>query len=113
MEKYQCPNCKGNRVTMDNEFAMCLKCGLKDYLFDYRNAHDEPMPAPAPDTSEIEDRIANLEEMSSERGSIPRRYYDEFQQIKGELAYLRNKLAETGKKREPAKSAYKGLDIER
>jgi len=58
----------------------------------------------------LEDRVGNLEAISAESGRIPRRYYDQFQQMRGEIAYLRNKLNELlGKKRQPPKSGYKGL----
>jgi hypothetical protein len=44
--------------------------------------------------AEVKDRISNLEEISAQPNRIPRRYYDEFQQIHGEIAHLRNKIYE-------------------
>ena len=42
----------------------------------------------------LEDRVDNLEAISAEAGRIPRRYYNQFQQMHGELAYLRNRIDE-------------------
>jgi len=36
--------------------------------------------------------IGNLEEISAQPGRIPRQYWGQLQQIRGELAYLRNKV---------------------
>lgn len=59
---------------------------------------------------EIAGRVSNLEAISAEAGRIPRRYYDQFKQMSGENAYLRNKLNELlGNKRQPIKPGYKGL----
>lgn len=61
-------------------------------------------------TTKLEDRIENIEAISAEAGRVPRRYYDQFKQMGGEIAYLRNKLNELlGNKRQPIKSGYKGL----
>lgn len=46
----------------------------------------------------LEDRVGNLQAVSAESGRVPRRYYDQFQQIHGELAYLRNKVHELSAK---------------
>jgi hypothetical protein len=44
--------------------------------------------------AEVRERVLNLEEISAQPNRIPRRYYDEFQQIHDEIAYLRNKIYE-------------------
>jgi len=44
--------------------------------------------------SDLEDRLGNLEAISAQPGGIPRRYYDQFKQMHGELAYLRNRIDE-------------------
>ncbi len=49
---------------------------------------------PAPDLTDLEDRLDNLESISAEKGGIPRRYYDQIQQLRGEIAYLRAKIVE-------------------
>ena len=102
MNGWLCPQCGSPKVTLVAEVLTCLGCGCQDYLYDYRNAYDSPlMTTPArQDISELEDRVCNLESISAERGSIPRKYHDEFQQIHGEIANLRNKIA--SRKREPA-----------
>lgn len=118
MAKWQCPVCKANRITFIGECLTCLACGHQEYLYDYRNAHDEPMPIPMQDEAkaketDLEDRIGNLESISAQAGRIPRKYYDEFQQIRGDVANLRNKVAQlTQRRREPVKSTYRGLTIE-
>ena len=40
----------------------------------------------------LKDRVSNLEEISAQLGRIPRQYWGQLQQIRGELAYLRNKV---------------------
>ena len=102
MNGWQCPQCGSQKVTLVAEVLTCLGCGCQDYLYDYRNAYDNPVTnTPSQqDTSELEDRISNLESISAERGSIPRKYYDEFQQIHGEIANLRNKIV--AKKKTPS-----------
>lgn len=112
--KLQCPHCKSNSVnTTDNEL-ICHGCGNREYLYDYANAYDNPMPqAPTPDITELEDRVGNLEAISAEQGSVPRQYHERLQQVQGEVAYLHNKIAEQpAKKPVIAKSTYKGLEIE-
>lgn len=101
MNGWLCPQCGSSKVTLIADVLTCLGCGLQDYLYDYRNAYDNPltMAASQSDISELEDRVSNLESISSERGSIPRKYYDEFQQIHGEIANLRSKIVT--KKRDP------------
>lgn len=94
MDKWQCPACKSNMVSVMDASIICHACGNQEYLYDYANAHDNPMPrAPEPDITEIQERVGNLEAISAERGSIPRQYHDQFHQIRGELAYLQNKVA--------------------
>jgi len=40
----------------------------------------------------LKDRVSNLEEISAQPGRIPRQYWNQFQEMRGELAYLRNKV---------------------
>lgn len=42
----------------------------------------------------LTDRVSNLEEITGEKGSIPRQYYDQIQQLRGEVANLRGKIVE-------------------
>ena len=95
MNGWRCPQCASTKVTQIGEVLTCLECGCQDYLYDYRNAYDNPLPITTthPDIAELEDRICNLESISAERGSIPRRYYDEFKQIHGDIAALKSKVA--------------------
>ena len=95
MNGWLCPQCGSSKVTLIADDLTCLDCGLRDYLYDYRNAYDNPltMTPMQPDISELDDRVSNLESISAERGSIPRKYYDEFRQIHGEIAALRGKIA--------------------
>ena len=111
--KLHCPSCKSNSITITDSELVCHGCGNREYLYDYANAYDNPMPLPQPDTNEIEDRVANLEAISAQPGRIPRRYYDEFQQIRGEMAHLHQKIAERSTKQKATiKSGYKGLEVE-
>jgi hypothetical protein len=76
-------------------------------------AMNVPSESDLSELAELEDRVGNLEEISAESRQIPRRYYGQFQQIRGEVANLSNKVAElSAKKRRPVKSSYKGLVIE-
>ena len=76
------------------------------------------------DTSDLEDRIGNLEAISAQPGRIPREYEKRLQQLLGEMNFLKNKLnealdrgkkkaAERAKQQEAAKGGYKGLKIGR
>lgn len=67
---------------------------------------------------ELHDRISNLEAITGQPGRIPRRYFDQLQQLQGQVTNVSNKLnaaLERGKKRttkqpvEERKSTYKGL----
>lgn len=113
ISKLQCPSCKSNNCITTNLFLCCLKCGNQEYLYDYANAYDNPMPRdPDPDIADIEDRVNTLESISAQRGGIPRQYQDQFQQIRGELANLRQKIVDQPKKtKQPVKSTYKGLEV--
>lgn len=65
----------------------------------------------SPDLEAIEDRLNDLEAMVAERGRVPRQYYDQLEQIRGEVVFLRNKVNELSSKRAvmPGISTYKGL----
>jgi len=41
---------------------------------------------------ELAERTGNLEAISAQPGRIPRQYWNEFQEMRGELAYLRSKV---------------------
>lgn len=94
------------------DFDFPMSGTFRGFSFEYCGMSD-PRRVPASNMSELEDRISNLEEISAMPGRIPRKYYDQFQQIQGEVANLRNRVTElSAKKRRPAKSAYKGLVVE-
>ena len=68
----------------------------------------------------LEERIANMEQISAMPGEIPRRYFDQFQQIQGQVVFLQNSLnaaldkgkkraAQKAKQQEMAKPTYRGL----
>lgn len=44
------------------------------------------------ETTNLEDRISNLESIVALPGQLPRQYYDQYQQLRGELVYLQNAL---------------------
>lgn len=95
MNTMQCPKCKGNRVSTMNECLVCHGCGHSEYLYDYHNAHDTPMAdGDDPEMAELRERVDNLEALSAQRGSVPRRFHDEVQQLRGQVQYLHRKLAE-------------------
>jgi len=54
---------------------------------------------PPLDLSEIEDRIDNLEAITAEKGSIPRWYHDQVEQLRLEIAYWKAKMLETRQKK--------------
>ena len=73
------------------------------------------------ETTSLEDRISNLESIVALPGQLPRQFYDQYQQLRGELAYLQNALnaaLDRGKKRakqqaakkQAEKPTYKGLN---
>lgn len=106
MRQWQCPVCKSSAITLTESYAVCHGCGHREYLYDYANAHDNPMPhAPQPDVTELEDRIGNLEAISAERGSLPRKYQEQFDSLRGELANLRQKIVGQPTKPQPVAHA--------
>lgn len=84
----------------------------------------EGMNSPlAPDLSEVEDRIGNLEAISAQPGKIPRQYHNSLQQLQGQVVFLQNalnaaldrgkeKAKQQAEKWQTKKSTYKGLTIE-
>ena len=64
----------------------------------YGNEQGSPLPA-----ADMEDRIDNLEAISSESGRVPRRYEGRLEQIQGQVLYLQNKLNEQTLKRKGIK----------
>ena len=94
MNDLQCPECKSNRVTVAGSHIACLGCGHREYLYDYRNAYDEPVACTEedPEVAELRERIDNLEAVSAQKGSAPRQYHDQLQQLRGEVANLRHKV---------------------
>lgn len=74
-----------------------------------------------PDTSDLEDRIANLEAISAQTGGIPWQYQNSLTKLQGQVTFLQNKLnaaLERGKqkakqqvaKKQAEKPTYKGLN---
>ena len=107
---WQCPQCKGNKVTTINENMLCLSCGYQEYLYDYPNALD----------------MGYINKPHQERQTAPstsqpwdQRQQHQLDQTKAELMHIRQKLFEiTGKKLEPGKAqpqpqrtGYKGLVV--
>lgn len=74
------------------DFNFPMSSTFRAFTFEYCGFAD-PGHVPALNLSEIEDRLNDLEAMSAQAGAIPRQYYNEFQQIRAELAHLRNKIA--------------------
>lgn len=60
----------------------------------------------SPNLEDIEDRLSDLEATIGEPGRIPRRVYDEVQQLRGEVRFLRNRINELSSRRlaPPAKA---------
>lgn len=112
ISKLHCPSCKSNSVSVTDSELICHGCGNREYLYDYANAYDNPMPRDMdPDMADLQDRVNTLESISAQRGGIPRQYQDQFQQIRGEVANLRQKIVEQPKQKVQAKSDYKGLVV--
>ncbi len=57
-------------------------------------AEFQALNTPQVDLTDLEDRLDNLESISAEKGGIPRRYFEQIQQMRGEIAYLHKKIAE-------------------
>lgn len=93
------------------DFDFPMSATFRSFSFGYCGLQD-PGIIPTLDTAHLEDRVGNLEAISAQRGGIPRQYHDQFQQIRGEIAYLHKKIAEQpAKKQQPTKSTYKGLEV--
>lgn len=70
-----------------------------DFNRHYSLYYGQPDPGPnmvaeSTRVEELEDRIGNLEAISAEPGRMPRRYYDQMQQLKAQVTYLQNKVNE-------------------
>ena len=99
---HQCPGCHSDKVTFIADNIFCLNCGRNDYLYDYKNAHDDGnYVEEPPDLSEVKEQVNDLQAITATPGQIPRRYNDELKQVKGELAFLRNKVNDLQAKRKP------------
>ena len=95
MNGLRCPQCRSSRVSSMNEHLTCFGCGRSEYLYDYRNAHDLPVAVTEdPEVAELRERIDNLEALSAQRGSIPRRFHSEVQQLRGQVKFLHRKVVE-------------------
>lgn len=87
-----CEECRERLYPTDPEVA-CYDPHRKRYLAPLCQGCPQSQ-APEEVIAGLEDRVGNLEAISAEPGRIPRRYYDQFQQIHGEVAYLHNKVHE-------------------
>ena len=92
-----CKECK-ERLYPENPEVGCYSSHTKRYLPPLcqgcSNAYQK-------EDDELADRVSNLEAISAQAGRIPRQYYDQFKQMHGEIAHLRNKVYELSGK--PAK----------
>ena len=79
-----------------NNWRYRLMCQMEDMRLELEPAWATP---PVIDVHRIEDRLNDLETEVSRPGSIPRRYTDELNQLKGQVIYLRNKIAESSAKK--------------
>lgn len=73
-----------------------------------RDPGPDELPHDKPDIIDLEDRIGNLEAISSQRGSIPRAYYDELRQLKTQVRYLQSKVIQS-KPQTPQKEVDSGI----
>ena len=77
--------------------------------------------------AQLEERVGNIEEISAMPGQIPRRYFDQFQQLQGQVVFLQNTLnaaldkgkkkaderaKEQAAKKQSEKPTYRGLSAE-
>ena len=107
---WQCPQCKSPKVTAFGDNMMCLSCGYREYLYDYSNTFDTPgYVPPEPDIAELEDRINDLEAMSAEPGSIPQYYFEQMQQLKGQVNFLQGKVNDLSSKRKRKQDKITGI----
>jgi len=111
-----CQECKERLFPTDPEIG---------YTFKGRYYPPLCQGCPQKDSSEeqiikLEERLNDLEAISAMPGQIPRRYYEQAEQLQGQINFLQNKLnaaLDRGKKRQEAgekqqpKSTYKGLKV--
>ena len=102
----RCPDCYSHRTTVVGDNILCLSCGKQDYLYDYRNAYDEGGVTDNTELETLQAQVNDLEATIAEPGQIPRQYSDRLNQLRGEVAYLRNKVNEVQRRREKMYDKY-------
>ena len=90
---WQCPQCKSSKIVIVNDYLLCLDCTFREYLYDFRNAYDNPIPTEQEiDLAQLQDRILKLEQISAQPGKIPWQYKKQVESLQGGFVNLRNKL---------------------
>jgi len=92
---WQCPQCKSSKVVIVNNYLLCLDCTFREYLYDFRNAYDNPIPIEQEiDLTQLQDRILKLEDIiaywleqiPAQPGEIPWRYKKQLESLQGGFA---------------------------
>jgi len=74
----------------DYDFPMSAL--FRCYSYSYCGEPDPGYIPPDPDFTAIEDRLNDLEAETARPGSIPRRYYEQMQQLRSQLLHLLSKV---------------------
>ena len=94
-------DCKDLRETLQpidpSNFDYPMSRTFRAASFEYCGIPD-PGYSPPLQNTDIEDRLNDLEAEVSRPGSIPRRYTEELNQLKGRILHLQSKLIENKKK---------------
>ena len=67
---------------------------FRAWTYQYCGVPDPGCVPPQPDIADLDDRIGNLEAISSEPGHMPRYYHDKLQQLEGRVLHAEAKLHE-------------------
>jgi hypothetical protein len=88
------------------DFDYPMSSIFRGYSYEYCGERD---PGYVPESiAELKAQLNDLQAIVAEPGSVPRQYYNQLQQLRGEVAYLRTKVAEMRAKRQKRYEVYDG-----
>ena len=95
-------DCKDLRETLQpldpSAFDFSMSQSFRAASFEYCGIHDPGYFTEGIVTTDVEDRLNDLEAEIARPGSIPRRYTEELNQLKGQILHLQSKVIEKKKK---------------
>ena len=88
------------------DFDFACSNTFRGFTYQHCGQTDPAYSPPEPDITALEDRLSDLEAEASFRGSIPRQYTGELQQVKGLVLFLQGKVDGLRTKRKRKEDSY-------